>query len=68
MRNWVNKEQDLPNFNPKNVIIRFVEDNFGSTTKNLLLLPYKQYVYNNKISKSPLRFDGFKIFINVSSK
>ena len=30
VRDWVNKEQDLPNLNPKNVIIGFVEDNSGS--------------------------------------
>ena len=63
VRDWVNKEQDLPNLNPKNVIIGFVEDNSGSVAKNFLLLLYKRYIYNNKISKSPLRFDGFKMFV-----
>ena len=46
MRDWVNKEQDLPNLNPKNVVIGLVEDNFGSVVKNLLLLLYKRYIYN----------------------
>ena len=63
MRDWVNKEQDLPNLNPKNVIIGFVEDNSGSVVKNYLLLLYKRYIYNNKISKSPLRFNRFKMFL-----
>ena len=31
---WENKEQYLPNLNPKNVIIGFVEDNSGSIIKN----------------------------------
>ena len=68
MRDWVNTEQDLPNLNPKNVTVGFVEDNSGSIVKNLLLLLYKQYIYNNKISKSPLRFDGFKIFVKCDMK
>ena len=62
MRDWVNK--NLPNLNPKNVIIGFVEDNSGGVVKNLLLLLYRWYIYNNKISMSPLRFDGFKTFVN----
>ena len=33
MKDWVNKEQDLPNLNPKNVVIGFVEDNSGSVVK-----------------------------------
>ena len=37
VRDWVNKEQDLPNLNPKNVIIGFVENNSGSVAKNFLL-------------------------------
>ena len=66
MRDWVNKEQDLPNLNLKNIIIGFVEDNSGSVVKNFSLLLYKRYIYNiNKISKSPLMFDGFKIFVKV---
>ena len=65
VRDWVNKEQDLPNLNPKNVIIRFVEDNSGSVVKHLLLL---LYIYYNKISKSPLRFDGFKMFVKCVMK
>ena len=68
VRDWVNKEQDLPNLNPKNVIIGFVEDNSGSVTKYLLLLLYKRYIYNNKISKSALRFDGFKMFVKYVMK
>ena len=68
VRDWVNKEQDLPNLNPKNVIIGFVEDNSGSVVKNLLLLLYKRYIYNNKISKSPLRSDGFKMFVKYVMK
>ena len=32
-KDWVNKEQDLPNLNPKNVVIGFVEDNSGSVEK-----------------------------------
>ena len=67
-RYWVNKEQDLPNFNPKNVIIGFVEGNSGSVVKNLLLLLYKLYIYNNKISKSPLRFDGFEMYVKCVTK
>ena len=63
MRDWVNEEQDLPNLNPNNVIIGFVENNSDSVVKNLLLLLYKWYVYNSKISKSPLKFDGFKMFV-----
>ena len=35
VRDWVNEEQDLPNLNPKNVIIAFVEDNAGAVVKNL---------------------------------
>ena len=31
VRDWVNK--DLPNLNPKNVIIGFVEDNSGSVLR-----------------------------------
>ena len=65
MRDWVNKEQDLPNLYPKNVIIGFVEDNFGGVVKNLLLLLYKWYIYNNRISKSPLGFDGFNMFVKI---
>ena len=68
MRDCVNTKQDLPNLNPKNVIIGFVEDNSGSVVKNLLLLLYKRYIYNNKISKSPLRFDGFKMFVKCVTK
>ena len=68
MRDWVNREQDLPNLNSKNVIVGFVEDNSGSVVKSLLLLLYKQYIYNNKISKSPLRFDGFKMFVKCVMK
>ena len=68
MRDWVNKEQDLPNLNPQNVVIGFVEDNSGSVVKNLLLFLYKQYIYNNKISKSPLRFDGFKMIFTCVMK
>ena len=49
-------------------IIGFVEDNSGSVAKNLLLLLYKRYIYNNKISKSPLRFDGFKMFVKYVMK
>ena len=63
MKDWVNKEQDLPNLNPKNVVIGVVEDNSGSVVKNLLLLLHKRYIYNNKISKSTLSFDGFKMFV-----
>ena len=63
VKDWVNKEQDLPNLNPKNVVIGVVEDNSGSVGKNLLLLLYKRYIYNNKISKSALSFDGFKMFV-----
>ena len=33
VRDWVNKEQDLPNLDPKNVIIGSVEDNSGSAVK-----------------------------------
>ena len=33
LKDWVNKEQDLPDLNPKNVVIRFVEDNSGSVVK-----------------------------------
>ena len=66
MKDWVHKEQDLSNLNSKNVIIGFLEDNSGSVVKNFLLLLYKRYIYNNKISKSPLRFDGFKMLLNVS--
>ena len=51
MRDWVNEEQDLPNLNPNNVIIGFVKNNSDSVVKNLLLLRYKQYIYNSKISK-----------------
>ena len=68
VRDWVNKGQELPNLSPKNVIIGFVEDNSGSVVKNLLLLPYKRYIYNNKISKSPLRFVGFKMFVKCVMK
>ena len=68
VRDWVNKEQDLPNVNPKNVIIGFVEDNSGSVVKNLLVLLYQRYIYNNKISKSPLRFYGFKMFVKCFMK
>ena len=68
VRDWVNKEQDQPDLNPKNVIIGFVEDNSGSVVKDLLLLLYKRYIDNNKISKSPLGFDGFKCLLNVSWK
>ena len=63
MRDWVNNEQDMQNLNPKNVIIGFVEDNSGSVLKNLLFWLYKRYIYNNKISKSPLRSDGLKTFV-----
>ena len=68
VRDWVKKEQDLQKLNPKNVIIGFVEDNSGSKAKNLLLLLYKRYIYNKKISKSPLRFDGFKMFVKYVMK
>ena len=68
VRDWVNKEQDLANLNPKNVIIGFVKDNSSSVVKNLLLLRYKRYICNNKISKSPLRFDGFKMFVKYVMK
>ena len=68
VKNWVNKEQDLPNLNPKNVVIRFVEDNSGSVVKNLLLLLYKRYICNNRISKSALSFDGFKMFVKCVMK
>ena len=37
VRDWVNKEQDLPNLNPNNVIIGFVEDSSGSVVKNLVV-------------------------------
>ena len=30
VKDWVNKEQDLPNLSPNNVVIGFVEDNSGS--------------------------------------
>ena len=37
VRDCVNKEQDLPNLNPKN-IIGFVEDNSGSVAKSLIFV------------------------------
>ena len=54
-RDWVNKEQDLPNLNPKNGVIGFVEDNFGNFVKNLLLLLYKRYI-SNKLMRKKLLF------------
>ena len=48
VRDLVNKEQDLSNLSPKNVIIGFVEDNSGSVVKNRLLLLYKRYICNVK--------------------
>ena len=68
VKDWVNKEQDLPNLNPKNVVIGFVEDNSGSVVKNLLLLLYKRYICNNKISKATLSYDGFKMFVKCVMK
>ena len=68
MRDWVNKEQDLPNLNPQNVVIGFVEDYSDSVVKTLLLFLYKRYIYNNKISKSPLRSDGFYMFVTCVMK
>ena len=35
VKDWVGKEKDLLNLNPKNVVIGFVEDNSGSAVKNL---------------------------------
>ena len=68
VKDWVNKEQDLPNLSSKNVVIGFVEDNSGSVVKNLLLLLYKRYICNNRISKSTLCFDGFKMFVKCVMK
>ena len=68
MRDWVSKEQGLPNLNAKNVIIGFVEDNSDSVVKNLLLLLYKRYTYNNKLSKSPLSFHRFKMLVKCVMK
>ena len=54
VRDWLDKEQDLPNLHPKNVIIGSVEDNSGIVVKNLLLLLYKRYIYDKKKSQSHL--------------
>ena len=56
------------NVNPKSVVIGFVEDNSGSVVKIFLLLLYKRYIYNNKISKSTLSSDGFKMFVKCVIK